>query len=344
MTNGCPFVVFGLPNSGVSVVVWHDGNTGAGLCSYMLNRGLVLGNLAGMICMLVWAANFPLAVSILKTWDALGLAPVRMLLAGVTVLAAALLMRQTGSFLALFRSGQFIVASLVFGISALLFVIAQARIDAVAGAVIVSAMPLFSALMGWIDGTEKPGWRLAVAIVLTVTGGVLISLVSAQGTGQEGSPIGIAAMLVAVVTYVWYSREMVGRYGDVPDLAKTAASMVIAGLLCMVIALFGHMAIAPVRVDLSTDVLIRVALLACISLGLSSVLWLWAGRLVGITVAAMHHNLVPFYVILLAAAGGAIVTGMHIAGALLVIAGAVIAQFRPRRKKAGITQPVPPGR
>lgn len=310
----------------------------------MFDRGLVLGNLAGIVCMLVWAANFPLAVSILKTWDALSLAPVRMLLAGVTVLIAVIFMRQMGSFSALFRSRHFVAASLVFGISALLFVIAQSRIDAVAGAVIVSAMPLFSALMGWVDGTEKPGFRLAVAIMLTVSGGALISLVSAQGTGQEGSAIGVAAMLIAVLTYVWYSREMVGRYGAVPDLAKTAASMIIGGLLCLAIAVVAHVAVAPVRVDLSRDVITKVVLLACVSIGLSSVLWLWAGRLVGITVAAMHHNLVPFYVILLAAAGGAIVTGQHIIGALLVIAGAVIAQFRPRRKKAGITQPVPPGR
>jgi drug/metabolite transporter (DMT)-like permease len=311
----------------------------------MLDRKTVLGNAAGIVCMLVWAANFPLAVSVLKSWDALGLAPVRMLLAGATVFLATLVMRQMTSFAGLLRSARFLVCSVVFGVSALLFVVAQSRIDAVAGAVIVCSMPLFSALMGWAEGVEKPGLKLVAAIALTVAGGVLTSLVSAQGSGSEGSLAGVAAMLGAVITYVWYSRELVLRFGDAPDLAKTSASMLVAGLTCLVIAVAVVAVTGDVpRYDLSGATLAKIVLLACVTVGLSAVLWLWTGRMVGVTVAAMHHNLVPFYVILLASAGGAVVTGQHLVGALLVIAGAVIAQLRPRRSKAGVTQPVPAGR
>ena len=310
----------------------------------MLDRKTMAGNLAGIVCMLVWAANFPLAVSILKSWDAMALAPVRMLLAGVTVFAATVAMRQLAIFWRLFRSWRFVLTSLVFGLSALLFVIGQSRIDPVASAVIVSSMPLFSALLGWMEGSEKPDPRLAAAIVLTVAGGVLTSLVSAQGSSSQGSLAGILAMLAAVVTYVWYSRELVLRFGEVPDLAKTSASMFIGGMLCALIAVVATAVTGPLRIDTSADVLASIVLLACVSIGLSSVLWLWTGRMVGVTVAAMHHNLVPFYVIVLAAFGGAVVTGQHVLGAALVIAGAVIAQLRPRKRKVGVSQPVPPGR
>lgn len=295
--------------------------------------------------MLVWAANFPLAVSVLKSWDALSLAPVRMLLAGSTVFLVTLIMRQMTSFAALLRSPRFLVCSVVFGVSALLFVVGQSRIDAVASAVIVCSMPLFSALMGWAEGVEKPGLKLAAAIALTVAGGVLTSLVSAQGSGSEGSLAGVAAMLGAVITYVWYSRELVLRFGDAPDLAKTSASMLVGGLTCLAIAVAVVAVTGDVpRYDISGATMAKIVLLACVTVGLSAVLWLWTGRMVGVTVAAMHHNLVPFYVILLASAGGAVVTGQHLVGALLVIAGAVIAQLRPRRRKAGVTQPVPAGR
>jgi len=81
-----------------------------------------------------------------------------------------------------------------------------------------------------------------------------------------------------------------------------------------------------------------------IAIGASTVWWYAAGRMIGVTVASMHHNMVPFYVIVLAALGGAVVTGQHVLGALLVVAGAAIAQFRPRERKAGVTQPVPAGR
>ena len=311
----------------------------------MLDRKTVLGNAAGIACMLVWAANFPLAVSVLKSWDALSLAPVRMLLAGTTVFLVTLIMRQMASFAALLRSPRFVVCSIVFGVSALLFVVGQSRIDAVASAVIVCSMPLFSALMGWAEGVEKPGLKLAAAIALTVAGGVLTSLVSAQGSGSEGSLAGVAAMLGAVITYVWYSRELVLRFGDAPDLAKTSASMLVGGLTCLAIAVAVVAVTGDVpRYDVSGATMAKIVLLACVTVGLSAVLWLWTGRMVGVTVAAMHHNLVPFYVILLASAGGAVVTGQHLVGALLVIAGAVIAQLRPRRRKAGVTQPVPAGR
>ena len=311
----------------------------------MLDRKVLLGNVAGVVCMLVWAANFPLAVSILKTWDAVAFAPVRMLMAGVTVLAATLVMGQARTFMRLVRQWDFIWPSCVFGLSALLFVIGQSRIDPVASAVIVCSMPLFSALMGWMEGVEKPGLKLAVAILLTVIGGLLTSLVSAQGSGSEGSLAGVMAMLAAVVTYVWFSRQLVIRFAEEPDLAKTSASMLVGGLLCLLIA--GAMAAVSgsiPRYDVSAVTMGKIVLLACVSVGLSSVLWLWTGRMVGVTVAAMHHNLVPFYVILLAAAGGAVVSGQHIIGAVLVIAGAIIAQLRPRQRKAGITQPVPAGR
>ena len=268
-----------------------------------------------------------------------------MLLAGTTVFLVTLIMRQMASFAALLRSPRFLVCSVVFGVSALLFVVGQSRIDAVASAVIVCSMPLFSALMGWAEGVEKPGLKLAAAIALTVAGGVLTSLVSAQGSGSEGSLAGVAAMLGAVITYVWYSRELVLRFGDAPDLAKTSASMLVGGLTCLAIAVAVVAVTGDVpRYDISGATMAKIVLLACVTVGLSAVLWLWTGRMVGVTVAAMHHNLVPFYVILLASAGGAVVTGQHLVGALLVIAGAVIAQLRPRRRKAGVTQPVPAGR
>jgi drug/metabolite transporter (DMT)-like permease len=98
------------------------------------------------------------------------------------------------------------------------------------------------------------------------------------------------------------------------------------------------------RSDFSALVLVEIVLLVCVAIAGSAVLWLWTGRMIGVTVAAMHHNMVPFYVIVLAALGGAVVTGQHVLGALLVVAGAAIAQFRPRDRKAGVTQPVPAGR
>jgi len=309
-----------------------------------MERKIILGNLAGIACMIIWSLNFPLAVSILKTWDAIALAPVRMLLAGGTVLVFALLFGQARAVHSILQDKRFLFASLMFGVSAMFFMSAQAKVDAVSAAVIVSSMPMFSALLGWWTGTETPGWRLMLAIALTIAGGVLTSLVSAQGSGSEGSFAGFGMMLAAVIFYVWYSREMVVRFSSAPDLAKTAGSMLVAAVPCLAAAAIASLFGPGLRIDLSPATVWQVVFMACVSVGASAVLWLWTGRAVGVTVAAMHHNLVPFYVILLGAFAGAIITGNHIAGASLVIAGAALAQLRPRKVKVGMTQPVPPGR
>ena len=309
-----------------------------------MERKLVLGNLAGIACMIIWSLNFPLAAAILKTWDAIALVPVRVGLAGITVMLFALMFGQGKHMLSVMHHLRFWLASVTFGISAIFFVYAQASVDVVSAAVVVSSMPLFSALLGWFSGVEKPGWWLMVAIVLTIAGGVMTSLVSAQGSGTEGSFTGIAIMLAAVILYVWYTREMVVRFGDVPDLAKTAASMLVGTLPCLLVAAIASVAGDGLRYDLSYPTVLLVALLGCVSIGASAVLWLWTGRAIGVTVASMHHNLVPFYVIVMAAFAGAVITSSHIAGAVLVMAGAVLAQVRPRSTRVGVTQPVAPGR
>jgi drug/metabolite transporter (DMT)-like permease len=310
----------------------------------MLDRKVLLGNVAGIVCMSLWSVNFPLIVAILKTWDPVLLSPVRIGLAGCVVLLVAIAAGQLRSCVSLMRSGRYIWLSFMYGLSALLFVMGQDKVDAVSAAVILSCMPIASALLGWIEGVERPTWRLLAAIVLTVIGGTLTSLVSAQGSGSEGSLAGILLLVAGMTVYVWATRGMVLGFADMPDLAKSGVSMVLATLPLLVAAAAGLAVGVSVEYDFSSRTMIMIVAMSVVSVGLSTVLWLWTGRMVGVTVASMHHNMVPFYVIVMAAFGGAIVTGQHVIGAVLVIAGAIIAQLRPRKRKAGITQPVPAGR
>lgn len=308
------------------------------------DRKTLFGNAAGIVCMLLWSWNFPLIVEILKTWDPLALAPVRIGLAGIAVTLAAMLAGQTSHFAEMLRSRSFVWVSLLYGLSALLFVMGQDLVDAVSAAVILSCMPIVSALLGWLEGVERPTRRLVAAIVLTVSGGTLTSLVSAQGSGTEGSLTGILLLIAGMSIYVWSTRGLVLGFEKVPDLAKSGLSMLIATVPLMAAAGLGFAVNPALEFDLSGHTLLLVFIMSVISVGLTTVLWLWTGRQVGVTVAAMHHNMVPFYVIVLAALGGAVVTGQHVLGAMLVVAGAAIAQLRPRAKKAGVTQPVPAGR
>ena len=67
--------------------------------------------------------------------------------------------------------------------------------------------------------------------------------------------------------------------------------------------------------------------LGTMAIGLSVLLWFTCARLLGLTVAAIHTNLAPFYVMLMALAVGGTVSGRQLAGALLVAGGALLAQL-----------------
>ena len=70
------------------------------------------------------------------------------------------------------------------------------------------------------------------------------------------------------------------------------------------------------------------------AVGLTLPPWFLGVRLLGITVASMHQNLAPLYVMLVALLlGGSVVAG-QVGGAVLVLAGAAIAQLR-RRARSG---------
>jgi len=306
----------------------------------MGTQGAIRGNLAAVACMLVWATNFPVTAILLKTWPPVLLAAERALIGGLVVGLVALVMGETRSILALMRSGPTLVASLALAFSTLLFVWGQKMVDPVAAAVIVSGMPIFSLAMGWIEGRERFTIQMGLAIALAVAGGMVTSLVS-SASGQEPSILGSLAVLVGVVAYVWQTRIMVNHVRGASDMAKGAVPMLAAGLITALVAAAWRLggAAEPVP-DVSLTSLALLVWLGGVAIGASTVLWYAAGRMIGVTVTSMHHNMVPFYVIAMAALTGATVSREHVIGAALVIAGAVLAQVPLRvRQRARVTGP-----
>jgi drug/metabolite transporter (DMT)-like permease len=80
--------------------------------------------------------------------------------------------------------------------------------------------------------------------------------------------------------------------------------------------------------------LAAVLWMSMIAIGLSVPLWFTSARILGITVAAIHTNLAPFYVMLIALGMGGTVSARQVLGAMLVAAGAFLAQMSARRRTA----------
>jgi drug/metabolite transporter (DMT)-like permease len=285
----------------------------------------IAGNAVGVACMVLWATNFPVSEEILATWHPLLLTPVRIGLAGLVVVLAAVAVAQGRETLLLLANPRMLASGLAFGVSSIFFVTGQKYTDAVSASVIVSAMPLFSAVMGWMAGRERFTGGLVAALLLALIGGTLTS--ASGGGSQDGSLLGAASILAGTVLYVWYSRMIVDEFSDAPILAKTAASTLAgAALTTLAVGMAWTFGWFEPQYELSPRTLALVGWLG-FAIGASAVLWFWVGRKIGVTVASVHNNLVPFYVILMAAMAGAAVSGQQLVGATLVVAAAVLAQW-----------------
>ncbi|MEL7544822.1 MAG: EamA family transporter, partial [Pseudomonadota bacterium] len=298
------------------------------------------GNAAACAAMILWATGFPAAAIILQAWHPLVLTPVRLALAAITLMGVLVL---SGGFATVRRMDArgrwdiLWIGGALLSVSTVLLVYGQALVHPVTAAVIISMLPLVSALMGLAAGTERISLSLAIGIVLSIVGGVIVSagtgFLSALSGDSVGVPnrqamLGVGLLIAAITLFVAYSRACDQRLGDLSGAAKAGLTMASATPVVLVVTITALvLEVVPRELDLSPRIMAVVFWLGMVAIAGSMSLWFTAIRLTSVTVTAMHHNLVPFYVIVLSLAGGGVIALHHWLGAAMVIVGAVIAQL-----------------
>ncbi|MGI9484160.1 MAG: DMT family transporter [Hyphomicrobiales bacterium] len=292
----------------------------------------VKGNLAAFFAMLTWATGFPLVSELLQTWDPMLMAVFRTLIPGLvlTIWAA-----MTGG-LVYFHPSQirsvYVIGGLGLGIGTLLFVYGQAHAHPVTAAVVVSTLPIASLLIGIVSREERLTMKLALALVLAVAGGTICAVAGNSATEGGATGIGEFSILIAVFLFAWYTRASLKQLDGLSDAGLAGITMIASGVVAsLFVSVFLALGIAELRYDFSGAIGPKLGFLLFFSIALSMFLWFWSSRVLGVTIAAFHHNLVPFYVVLIAAFFGAEILPGHILGAGLVFAGAVVAQTPGRR-------------
>ncbi len=293
------------------------------------------GNLAAFIAMLFWATGFPVVAVILQTWEPLLLAPFRLAASAAVLL---LVVAATSGFRQLTLRQWWAITWIGGGIlsaSTILLLYGQNLAHPITVAVIISMMPMISAAMGMAAGTERLTAALAVGVALSVVGGAITSYTPSEvGAMDLGALFGAGLVLCAITLFVLYTRMTETHLSQLPGAAKAGltmfAAMIVVGDLAFLAAGWN---LVPLQMDFSPYTMALITWLGAAAIGISMTLWFVSVRLIGTTITAMHHNLVPFYVILLSlAAGGAIAT-QHWIGAALVIVGAVVAQLAPQEQQ-----------
>lgn len=141
-------------------------------------------------------------------------------------------------------------------------------------------------------------------------------------------------MLVGITAYTWYSRRAVQWFGQVDAIARVAAVMTAGALAQCTIAI--SMVLGGRVPTPTTDVLSGLPWLlglAIVAGGISNVLWQRAVQALGATLASMHLNAAPFYVMLAMIPLGGLAGWRQVIGALLVFGAAFVAQVKFKRAK-----------
>lgn len=295
-------------------------------------KRLVTGNVVTLLSTVLWASSFPAVDHLLATWGALPLTVVRLGGASLFLMLLGLLIRRPVSFAHVPWPDVLLLGTIGVGVPAFMTVIGQRFSDPVTVAILATTMPLISAIMGWLDRTEKPHAPVVAGIVLAIAGGSISTLQPGiEAAGPRGGEI---LILGSLVLWTWYSRAAVRRLSGMPDLSAGALTLGVGALVDLVATLLiVGLGFADGSVDLRPGSLLLAGYMSMFAIGLSVPLWLAGSRLLGVTIAAIHTNLAPFYVMLMALAFGGSVHTFQVIGAVLVAFGALLAQLPHLRRQ-----------
>jgi drug/metabolite transporter (DMT)-like permease len=289
---------------------------------------LLRGNLITAGSVAVWASAFPATDHLLLTWDPILLVPMRLGVGALVLTLLSILIGRAAEFRRA-RLNDIVLIGGLGGFSVILFIVGQSLSDGVTASVIATSGPVAALLISAWKGVARPSAFGLLGVALAVAGGALASL---AGTEQAGAfRGGEFLVLAAVIIWTWYSHAAVHRFTGIGDITRSALLLGTGALVALLVAAVGlATGLSPARADFSPVTVAWLLWVGGVAVGLSLPPWFLGVRLLGITVASMHQNLAPAYVMLMTLALGASVNLSQVAGALLVVLGAAIAQHRGR--------------
>jgi len=272
-----------------------------------------------LLTTLIWGINYTSVKYAGLQLSALTFTWLRVLLAMATLLLVAVAQRQpwppARDVIALLGLGV-----LGNGIYQLLFVGGVARTRVADAALLAAILPALVALLAFVRGVEKIHLAAGAGIALSILGAAVVVLGSTQIDAGNGTLLGIAMVLAAVLCWGAFTvglRPYTLRVDTVQINALTMAGGMIPLVFFTPAALRGTAwgALPPM-------VWVAVAFSSVISMGLAYLFWFRGVRELGPTRTAVYANLQPVAAILFAwVALHEVPTAWQGLGAAMIIAG-----------------------
>ena len=285
----------------------------------------IQGNLFAVLSMLIWSTTYPITDVLLVTWDPLSLGMTRVLGAGVLLGLIAIALGATRLRWRDWPIKQACLTGAVgLGLGTVLMNFGFLYSNPVNVAVIATTIPVISVIMGMFRGEERLTLRIGIALCFALAGGVLVSISNLET--EVGFQGGELLMVIAVVLWTWFSRVSVMKLRVIPAFPRTALTLTAAGItLLPILLLIQWSGVVELSFSWSFSEL-GLPVFLILGVGFSMGFWMLSADRIGVTVAAIHINVVPFYVVILMLWFGGSLILTQIAGAILVAVGVILAQ------------------
>jgi drug/metabolite transporter (DMT)-like permease len=291
----------------------------------------LLGAFAAMIFVgASWGANVPVTKVMLRYYDLIPMAALRTAAAGASLALLLWLVEGRRALRVDIELGRFLLLGLMMASFFAFYALGLQYSNPITVAAVQVASPLMASLTVWmVTGLRfDPGF--GVALALTVLGGLILSAGSLFGTGAVTFGGGEIIILLSNVLWTLYSIKAQAWFNRASQLHRAyVASLSAMGwlILCSLALVALGWARSPFGVSdpwIWTQ-LITVAILAS---GLGSYCWNVGASRLGVAVASLWVNLVPFCAVLWSMAYGFIPNAYQIVGGLVALSGVVYMQWR----------------
>ena len=295
------------------------------------DRRHLLGAFAAMIFVgASWGGNLPVTKVMLRYYDLMPMAALRTAAATASLVLLLWLIEGRRALRIDLDLGRFLLLGLMMSSFFAFYALGLQYSNPITAAAVQVAGPLVASVtVRVVTGLRfDPGF--GVALALTVVGGLILAASTLVGSGHVTFGGGEIVVLLSNVLWTLYSIKAQAWFNRASQLHRAyVASLSAMGWLTA--ASLGMIAIGWARSPFDvTDPwiwtqLVTVAILAS---GLGSYCWNVGASRLGVAVASLWVNLVPFFAVLWSMVYGFIPNAYQIVGGLVALSGVVYMQWR----------------
>lgn len=295
------------------------------------DRNHLLGAFAAMVFVgLSWGANVPVSKVMLQHFDVVPMLAVRTLAAVATLAMVLVLAEGPGSLGIDVGLKRFLLIGLMMSGFFVIFTIGIRFSNPISAAAVQVAGPLVAAVtVRLVTGMRfDPGF--GVALALTLSGGAILAAGSLLGRGALTLGGGEIIVLLSNALWTLYSLKAQAWFDRASQLHRAyVASLSALGWmvpLSLALVVLGW-ARSPFEV---TDAWVwtQLLLVAVFASAMGAYFWNIGASRLGVAIASLWVNLVPFFAVLWSMAYGFMPNAYQIVGGLVALSGVVYMQWR----------------